>query len=180
MISIIKVLSEADAYYQPGTKIPLPPRPVAAQQVAKPAVGTQQVAPVSAQQVAPVAAQVAQQPHVVTVTTPQVQQPIPQQVIPQQVIQQPVPQPVIPQTLATAAKPAGMPTFIKPPAKLTTAEHGNAIAQKGIKTASSVASDATTALSHGIDAHPGIAAGVAGALGALGINKLINRNKPNQ
>jgi hypothetical protein len=59
------------------------------------------------------------------------------------------------------------------------AEHGNALAQKGIKTASSVASDASTAIGHGIDAHPGVAALAAGAVlgAALRRRKQQNQNQ---
>jgi hypothetical protein len=152
MISILKVLNETNGYYQPGTKIPLPPRPGSQQPNDAGMHPVQAVPPVS-HGAAPI------KPPILATTD--------------------APKPAA-HALDTIAKPAGVPTFIKPPANLSTAEHGNAIVQKGIKTGASVASDAASAATHAADAHPGIAAGIIGAAGALGINKLINRNKPNQ
>jgi MYXO-CTERM domain-containing protein len=57
-----------------------------------------------------------------------------------------------------------------------TGEHVNAIAQKGIKGAASVASDATTAIGHGIDTHPGVAALAAGAV----LGAVLRRRRQNQ
>jgi hypothetical protein len=178
MISIMKILSEADAYYQPGTKIPLPPRPTYA-----PRQGTVAQQPMIAQP------QQVQQPHVVTVTTPQpVQQPvlqpppiaIPPQVAPQPLIVQPpraagMPATNVGQQVADKAKQQV--ELIKPIQKnLTAGEHAAALAEKGVRGAGQVAGDLTHGIGDVANAHPGVATAVTGALAALGINKYLKRN----